>query len=72
MGMRRDLSQRASLARVDDINRRSRLAAARKAIYEKNHTVDGTAVENLLKEDSLVPAAVSIYIYMADVDANLC
>jgi hypothetical protein len=72
MGMRRDLSQRASLTRVDDIDRRSRLDAARKAIYERNNTVDGTAVENLLKEDSLVPAAVSIYIYMAGVDAYLC
>ena len=62
MGMRRDLSQRASLARVDDVNRRSRLDTARKAIYEKNNTVDGAVVENLLKNDSLVPAAVSVFL----------
>ena len=63
MGMRRDLSQRTSLARVDDMNRRSRLDAARKAIYEKNNTVDGVAIEDLLKEDSLVPATVRFFLH---------
>ena len=60
MGMHRDLSQRVSLARVDDVRRRSRLEAAREAIYEHNNAVDGAAIERLLKDDSLVPTAVSI------------
>lgn len=63
MGTRRDLSQRVSLARVDDVRRRSRLEAARKAIYEHNNTVDGAAIERLLKDDSLVPTAVSVPFY---------
>ena len=51
--------QRESLARTDDVNRRSRVEAARKCIYEKNYAVNSRVVENLLREDSLVPTAVS-------------
>jgi hypothetical protein len=60
MGMYRDMIQRKSLARIDDTKRRSRIRSAREAIYLKNAPVDGTAVETLLKEDSLVPTAVSV------------
>jgi hypothetical protein len=58
MGKPRDMTQRETLARVDDMNRRGRVAAARKSIYEKNYAVNSTAVERLLHEDSLVPTAV--------------
>lgn len=61
MGMPRDMTQRKSLIRIDNVQRRSRVEAAREAIYVKNSAIDGVAVENLLKEDSLVPAAVSIF-----------
>ena len=61
MGMRRDMSQHVSLMRVDNLNRRHRVEAACEAIYEHNHGVDGKAVENLLKVDSLVPAAVGVF-----------
>jgi len=37
---------------------RIRIKAAHEAIYEHNHGVGGVAVEKLLKEHSLVPAAV--------------
>jgi len=50
--------QRESLACNDDVNRHSRVAAARKCIYEKNYAVNSRVVENLLQEDSLVPTAV--------------
>ena len=58
------MTQRVTLARVDDVNRRVRVAAAREIIYEKgkkNYTVHSAAVEKLLKEDSLVPTAVRIF-----------
>ena len=61
MGMRRDMMQHQTVARVDDVNRRNRVAAAREIIYEKNYAVDSTAVETLLKKDSLVPTAVCIH-----------
>jgi hypothetical protein len=64
MGMCEDMAQRKSLARIDDIGRHRRLGAAREAIYIANSAVDGVAVENLLKEDSLVPTAVSIVVVM--------
>jgi hypothetical protein len=58
MGKRRDMTQRETLARVDDVSRRNRVASAREIIYEKNYAVDSDPVENLLKVDSLVPTAV--------------
>lgn len=64
MGMHRDMTQRMSLARVDDTKRRSRIKAAREAIYVKNYTIDSMAVENLLREDSLVPTAVCDSIFL--------
>lgn len=57
--MKRDMKQRKSRARVDDAHRQRRVAAARRIIYEKNYAVKSEAVENLLKEESLVPVAVS-------------
>ena len=72
MGMRRDMAQRLSLACIDDVKRRSHVDAAREAIYGKNCTVDSVAVENLLKEDSLVPTAVSrSFCYMTGVNIPL-
>jgi hypothetical protein len=61
MGMPRDMMQRKSLMRIDNVQRRSRVEAARKAIYVKNFAIDSVVVENLLKEESLVPLAVSIF-----------
>jgi len=58
MGMPRDMSQHVSLVRVDDVKWRIRVKAAHEAIYEHNHRVGSVAVEKLLKEHSLVPAAV--------------
>jgi hypothetical protein len=58
MGMHRDMTQRETLARVDDLSRRNRVASAREIIYEKKYAVDSNAVENILQVDSLVPTAV--------------
>ena len=60
MGMRRDLAQRVSLARDDDVDRCARLKAAREAVYDYNHPVDGAAVKRLIDQGSLVPNAVSV------------
>ena len=59
MGKRRDMKQRETLARVDDVDRRHRIATARNLIYEKNYAVDSAAVKRLLQKDCLVPSAVS-------------
>jgi hypothetical protein len=56
--------QHMSLARVDDTKRRSHIKAAREAIYMQNYTIDSKAVEDLLREDSLVPTAVCISIFL--------
>jgi hypothetical protein len=58
MGMRQDMTQRKTLARVDSAERRNRVATAREHIYQKNYLVDGAPVERLLQNDSLVPTAV--------------
>jgi len=52
------MKQRVTLARVDDNQRRSRVSAARRLIYEENRQVNCAAVEKLLEEMSLVPTTV--------------
>jgi hypothetical protein len=74
MGMHRDMMQHETLARVDDINHCSHVAVARESIYEKNYAVDSTAVEKLLKKDSLVPTTVCyVFLSLAGIsDGELC
>jgi hypothetical protein len=60
MGKQRDIRQRKTLARLDDVDHRHRVAVARDLIYKKNYAVDSTAVKRLLGKDSLVPTAVRI------------
>jgi hypothetical protein len=57
--MKLDMKQRRTLARVDDENRRSKVDLARDIIYNRNFAVNSKHVEALLKEESLVPTAVS-------------
>jgi hypothetical protein len=64
MGMSRDMMQRRSLVRVDNAQRRSRVKAAREAIYSNNQTINSVAVENLLRDDSLVPTAVGVFFFI--------
>jgi hypothetical protein len=56
--MKSDAARRITLARTDDLMRRGRVVAAQRLIYEKNYAVNSTAVEILLKEQSLVPTTV--------------
>jgi hypothetical protein len=56
--MSRDMDLRVNAARVDDAHRKSLIIAARRVIYETKRRVDCTAVEDLLKEMSLVPNKV--------------
>ena len=52
------MTQCETLARVDDLSHRNRVASAREIIYEKKYAVDSKAVENILQVDSLVPTTV--------------
>lgn len=60
MGMHHDKEERMACARVDNKIRQKKVADARKLIYEKNYAVDSKQVENLLKEESLVPTDVCL------------
>ena len=71
MGMARDMSQRKTSARVDDEDRRHRVMAARRAIYEKNYTVNSKAVNRLLQEDSLVPTTVRIVLPLLKISESV-
>jgi hypothetical protein len=72
MGKHVDMQQRKTLARVDDVNRRNRVAAAREIIYEKKYAVNSAAVENLLREDSLVPTMVRTFFVLVVILAEFC
>ena len=60
MGKHRDILQRRTLARIDNVRRRNLVKAAHEKIYEKNYVVDSKAVGRLLQEESLVPTAVCL------------
>ncbi|KAH7916892.1 hypothetical protein BV22DRAFT_997067, partial [Leucogyrophana mollusca] len=57
LGTERDMLQRTLLARTDNQERREKIDAARKLIYESNYAVDTDQVERMLKPESLVPTA---------------
>jgi hypothetical protein len=59
LGMKLDMKQRCTLARMDDENRRSKINTARDIIYNKNFAINSKYVEALLKQESLVPTDVS-------------
>lgn len=56
--MKSDMNVRGNV-RVDDQKRRDKIELARTFIYEKGYVVNSKAVENLLKDESLVPTRVS-------------
>ena len=58
--MARDMSQRVTLARVDNGDRQGKVFAARRLIYEKNFLVTSSAVEAILRDESWVPTSVSL------------
>lgn len=59
LGTVQDMKQRKSLARADNQAKRLKVADAREYIYDKNFAVDSDYVEDLLKNESLVPTDVS-------------
>jgi hypothetical protein len=59
VGTKRDMRQRITLARVDNLQRQAKITAAREMIYERNWAVDSAPVQRLLKPESLVPTEVS-------------
>ena len=59
--MKSDRNARNTLACVDDHQRRWSVSEAQKAIYQQNFDIDSTAMESLLKPQSLVPNSVRNY-----------
>ena len=58
MGTDTDMDARNELTRRDNEGRRSLVSRARKAIYDGGVAVNSVVVENLLREQSLVPTEV--------------
>lgn len=73
LGMVRDRQQRLTLQRLDDQGRQYKIAKARHLIYKHNYAVDSSAVDKLLKPESLVPTSVRCtwYIYYMSTDRAL-
>jgi hypothetical protein len=67
MGMALDLRQRKDHIRVDDHALQYTLSQARSAIYNSGYVVNSTNVEAMLKEHSLVPAAVRVAAYLINI-----
>jgi len=60
VAMENDMLQRVILARHDTVERREKISAACRLIYEEQYVVDTPQVESLLKPESLVPTIVCI------------
>ena len=61
---RQDQQQHSTLARVNDNSRQAKVEGERRLIYEKHYALDGKAVNELLKDQSLVPTTVSAISYI--------
>ncbi|KAF8833705.1 hypothetical protein BDN67DRAFT_992791 [Paxillus ammoniavirescens] len=55
LAMRLDILEHETLSCSDTAQRHAKVISARKLIYESNYAVDGTCIEELLKDESLVP-----------------
>ena len=59
LASKRDMKVRKRV-REDDTTRQDKIKLSRKFIYEQGYVVNSKAVENLLKDESLVPTMVCI------------
>jgi len=62
LGSNNDMQQRKVLARVDTEERRGKVTAARRLIYQQHYVVDTPQVEALLKPESLLPTKVLVFL----------
>lgn len=58
LGTSRDQHWRKRFARVDNLSYRAKISSAREIIYSKNCAVNSKAVQDILKQQSLVPNEV--------------
>ena len=65
------MTQRKTLARIDDANRRFDVKVAREHIYEKSNGINSKGVQDLLQETSLVPTTVYTSLLLGIVVANV-
>jgi hypothetical protein len=65
LGTARDMAQCFVMARIDDNQRRAKVAIARILIYDKHYAVDSIPVENRLKGTLLVPTSVHVLLSIA-------
>lgn len=60
LGTVRDFQHRIRWARHDDIRYRTKIGIARNIIYNKGFSLTGSALQNVLKTESLVPTRVGL------------
>lgn len=60
LGTVRDFRDRIRWARHDDIRYRTKIDIARNIIYNKGFSLTGSALQNVLKTESLVPTRVRL------------
>jgi hypothetical protein len=65
------MTQRKTLARIDDANRRYQVKVAREHIYEKGNGINSKGVQDLLQETSLVPTKVYPFLLLGAAVANV-
>jgi hypothetical protein len=71
-GMARDTAQRTAIVRVDNQTRQNKVYAARRLIYEKQYRVNAAAIEDLLKDESLVATSVRVSLLLGRLCHSRC
>lgn len=61
LGLPMDRILRMTSQRNDDANLRTKIASAKRLIYDKGYVVDSKVVDEMLKGESLVPNTVRTY-----------
>ena len=59
MGTPNDMRRRQQLVRTDDNSQQEKVLCAQELIYERNYAVNTLKIEELLRDQSLVPTTVS-------------
>ena len=66
LGTKDDQCQRKNLARKDNLSYRTNISSAREMIYQKNYSVTSKPVDDVLKDESLVPIEVHLCLLFND------
>ena len=71
LGMTQDTKEWNTLSHIDDHVRQNKIKSMQAHIYDSELRITSTSVKGLLKDQSLVPTTVSLYVSLQSVNCDL-